>query len=152
MKPHAISPVIVLLLSICGFFPPASHAQTDSEEATRLVGTWEYVRSESLQDDGTWKETLAAPARIGVIMYTASGRMAVQIMLRDRGASGGYTAYFGTYDINAQEGFVTHHRAGHLNPDNVGDDAKRFYAFSGDRLTLTVAPARRNRLTWRRIP
>ena len=152
MKPPVIPPVIVLLLAVCGFLAPASHAQTDSEDAERFVGAWEYVRSESLQDDGTWTETSAAPARLGVIMYTASGRMAVQIMRRDRGASGGYTAYFGTYDVNAQKGFVIHHRTGHLNPNNVGDEAKRFYAFSGDTLTLTVAPARRGRLTWRRIP
>ena len=72
-------------------------------------------------------------------------------MRRNRATSGGYTTYFGPYEVNAREGYIIHHRTGHLSPDNVGVDAKRFFAFEGDRLTLTVAPQNRNRLTWQRI-
>ena len=154
MKRCITRAVVVLLLTFGEFVTPAAYGQTHSEDAARFVGAWEYVMSERRQEDGTWArvEGSAAPERIGVIMYTASGHMAVQIMRRNRGSSGGYTAYFGTYEVNAQEGFIIHHRTGHLNPDAVGDDAKRFYVFADDTLTLTVAPASRSRLTWRRLP
>ena len=41
-------------------------------------------------------------------MYSESGHMSVHIMRRDRGPTGGYTAYFGTYHVDAGEGFVIH--------------------------------------------
>ncbi len=63
----------------------------------------------------------------------------------------GYAAYFGAYDIDERGGFVVHHRHGHLRPNQVGVDAKRFFEFAGNELTLTVAPARNVRLTWRRV-
>ena len=141
----------VTLAVIVGCLAPAVHAQSDAEVAAQFVGAWEYVRSESRQDDGSWERTESPPDRVGVIMYSPTGQMSVHLMRSDRGESGGYTAYFGPYDVNAQEGFIIHHRTGHLNPDNVGVDAKRFFAFEGDTLTLTVAPENRNRLTWRRV-
>ena len=148
----AFAVLSVPLVIVCWFLAPASHAQSDSGVAARFVGTWELVTSEARQADGTWipVEGSAPPDRIGIIMYSESGHMAVQIMRRDRGASGGYTAYFGTYHVNAREGFVIHRRAGHLNPDSVGSDARRFYTFFGNEVTLSGDPSR-SRLRWRRI-
>jgi hypothetical protein len=101
-----------------------------------------------------------------MIMYDPDGHMSAQIMNRHRpsfteddlsgrsaeemrGILAGYTAYFGTYEIDEDGGFVIHKRQGHLNPNRLVD-AKRFFEFTGDELTLTVAPARNLRLTWRR--
>ena len=142
----------VTLLVMSGFLAPASYAQTDSEVAARFIGAWELVRSESRQADGSWTpvENSGPPERIGIIMYSESGHMSVHIMRRDRGPTGGYTAYFGTYHVNAGEGFVIHRRAGHLSPDSVGTDARRFYTFSETDLTLSGNPTR-SRLRWRRI-
>jgi hypothetical protein len=136
----------------------------------QFVGTWELVSIESRGSDGEW-----APAEgrlgahpMGMIIYDAAGHMAVQIMSPERptfssndlsertaeelaGAIAGYVAYFGTYDVDEGEGFVIHHREGHLRPNQVMVDAKRFFEFAGNELTLTVAPAREVRLTWRRI-
>jgi hypothetical protein len=103
-----------------------------------------------------------------MIIYDASGHMSGQIMNPDRPTFSsddlsvltaeelrdilaGYTAYFGTYEIDESGGFVMHQRLGHLNPNRVVVDAKRFFEFSGDELTLTVAPARNLKLTWRRV-
>lgn len=61
----------------------------------------------------------------------------------------GYTAYFGTYEVNEREGYVIHHRKGHLDPTQVGTDAKRFFKFTGDRLILTPS-SREARLIWKR--
>ena len=141
----------VILVVLVGYLAPASHAQSDADVAAQFVGAWEYVMSETLQDDGTWVQVEAPPDRIGLIVYTSTGHMTVHLMRRDRGTSGGYTAYFGPFEVHAQDGYVIHHRTGHLDPDNVGVDAKRFFSLAGDTLTLTVAPENRNRLTWRRI-
>ena len=61
-----------------------------------------------------------------------------------------YIAYFGTYEVNEREGYVVHHRRGHLGPTQVGTDAKRFFKFTGDRLILTPQ-SREARLIWKRI-
>lgn len=96
----------------------------------------------------------------GMIMYDAHGRMAVQIMQRDRPALPksrtaenalgdyatilrGYIAYFGTYDVDETARTVTHHLQGSLFPDWVGTDLVRQYEFSNDNqmLILTTAPS-----------
>ena len=61
----------------------------------------------------------------------------------------GYSAYFGTYDVNEVEGYVTHRREGHIVPDQVGTDVKRFYVFEGN--TLTLMPNRDRRLRWKKL-
>jgi len=90
-------------------------------------------------------------------MYDASGHMSVQIMRPDRPAfaSGdhlkgtpeeiksafkGFVAYYGTYEINEEEGTVTHHLEGSLFPNWVGTELKRFFEFSGNQLTLSTPP------------
>ena len=90
-------------------------------------------------------------------MYDEFGNMSVHIMNPERavypsrGLSAqtaeqlretlrGYVAYFGTYEINERESYVVHHRRGHLSPNQVGVDAKRFFEFDRDRLTLIFAP------------
>ena len=66
-----------------------------------------------------------------------------------------YTSYFGTFTVNEAEGFVTHHLEGSLNTHGAGSDYKRFYTFSGNRLTLQP-PAGDNgnqtELTWEKLP
>jgi hypothetical protein len=108
-------------------------------------------------------------------MYDSAGNMAVQIMRRDRphfpppdenddlpidafkAYCGnqptilclGYGGYFGTFDVDETEGSVTHHLIGAFVPNDVGTDAKRFYKFEGD--TLTLMPSRNLRLLWKRL-
>ena len=100
-------------------------------------------------------------------MYASGGHLKVQLMRRNRRpfatesrrdvlpeeakeALLGYTAYFGTFSINAEEGTVTHHRVGHIVPNQVAVDGTRFYRFNGDMLTLTL-PGRSIRLIWKRL-
>ena len=79
-----------------------------------------------------------------------SGYMAVHLMRPDRrpyegprptaleahAAMGGYAGYFGPFTVDAEEGVVVHHRAGHLSPGNVGVDAPRAFEFRDDQLIL----------------
>jgi hypothetical protein len=66
-----------------------------------------------------------------------------------------YSSYFGTFTVNEAEGFLTHHLEGSLNTLGAGSDYKRFYTFSGNRLTLQP-PAGENgnktQLTWEKLP
>ncbi|MGH9714934.1 MAG: lipocalin-like domain-containing protein [Candidatus Acidiferrales bacterium] len=105
----------------------------------------------------------------GILIYTATGHMAAEIM-RDprpafhagyenasaeeiRNAFEGYYAYFGTYHVNVREMTVTHHLEGSLRPAEIGRDYVRTYKLLGDQLTLNPVREGRKlqvRLTWER--
>ena len=156
--------------------PPAEMAEVASAGAdvpatdanNQFAGAWRLVRIERRDADGE----LAAPLiedRLGYIIYDASGHMGVTLMQPDRPLFAGneptpeealaalstYTSYFGTFTVNEAEGFVTHHLEGSLNPRGTGSDYKRFYRFSGDRLTLQPPVGEngvKSELTWERLP
>jgi hypothetical protein len=156
--PVAVALVISVSLTVDG-----------TEEAEDFVGTWKLERTEQRDDTGEWTQSSGrlGPPTVGYLMYDSGGNMAVQIMRSDRprfasdvrnevtpdeakAAVQGYTAYFGTYSVDKEEGSVTHHRIGNLVPNLVGVDARRFYSFQGERLTLTL-PSGDARLIWRRL-
>ena len=148
----------------------AEQSQTTVSVSEQFPGTWELLSIERLNSEGNWVSTAGqlSGSSIGMLMYDEFGNMSVHIMNPERavypspGLSAltaeqlretlrGYVAYFGTYEINERESYVVHHRRGHLSPNQVGVDAKRFFEFDRDRLTLFVAPSRNLRLTWRRL-
>lgn len=134
----------------------------------QFVGTWELLSVERKNAQGTWSPSVGQLTNsVGVLMYDEFGRMSVHIMNLDRNVTAnrsseltedelrnllrGYVAYFGDYEINEAESYVVHHRRGHLYPNQVGVDAKRFFEFSEGKLILTVAPSRNFRLIWQRV-
>ena len=157
----------VLIFAATGLMS-ATVVQAGAEDA--FVGTWDIEVIEAKRADGSWSP--ATGGRLGVrplgyIMYDSGGRMAVQIMRRDRpeftsedrargtaeelkAAFAGYAAYFGTFEVNEEESYVVHHRMGHLFPNDATVEVKRFYELSGDQLILTL-PSGELRLTWRRL-
>jgi len=132
---------------------------TLSEAAKRFVGAWRYI--------GTTIDGKPFPGRganpKGMIYYTASGHMGVQVAPdRERPKAGkdmtaeearnaleNYIAYFGTYTVDECAGLVTHQRAASVQP---GDAAQvvRAYEFAGDRLILRP-PGSTQEITWKRI-
>ena len=152
--------------------PGTAAAQESMRDREKFVGTYRLITTEVKDErSGEWAETPNFN-RIGYITYADTGHMGVHIMPRNRppfssnpptGAEAqvalqGYTAYFGSFTVDDQEQFVVHHRFGQLNPGGVVD-AKRFYDFESDRLTLTPAPAAgggkaaaTHRLIWERLP
>jgi hypothetical protein len=117
--------------------------------ASRLQGAWRYV--------GTTYDGKARDDRgdhpPGIIIYDASGHMAVQITpVRERRASAPmsqFLAYFGTYSIDERAGTVTHHREGDLRADGE-IEAVRQYRFDGDRLILSPVGSTQD-IIWERI-
>ncbi len=140
----------------------------------QFAGSWKLVSSEFQLADGKSVFPYGRCA-VGMLSYGTDGKMSVQIMRSDRPvfvsgdiargapeeirtAFDGYLAYFGTYEVNASDSTVIHHIEGSLFPNWVGQDQKRYYEFSGNRLLLRTPPmpARRDTtltgvLTWERI-
>ena len=153
--------VALVALSACG-----GGATADPE--SQFAGAWTLVKIEQFDADG---ELRASPIeeRVGYIIYDAAGYMGVTIMQPDRrpyastqltteeglASYSTYSSYFGTFTVNEAEGFLTHHLEGSLNTLGAGSDYKRFYTFSGNRLTLQP-PAGENgnktQLTWEKLP
>ena len=118
------------------------------EEGRRFLGFWEIDRIERRTLDGA--EIPMEQFAAGYLIYTPSGYMAVHLMRPDRrlyqgprptaleahAALGSYASYFGPFSVNAEEGIVVHHRAGHLDPGSIGVDAPRAFEFRDDQLIL----------------
>jgi hypothetical protein len=113
-------------------------------------------------------------APLGYLIYDAAGHVAAQLAARDRPAIicdtmpgpieannnaniGGYTAYFGRYQVDTTTGIVTHHLEGALAPRDIGRRLTRRFRVVGDTLTIQFEPGgsadtRRTRtLIWRRM-
>ena len=148
-----------------------------ADDAARLIGAWEAVEDQGLSPEG---EIVARDTTVvGLLVYTPEGRVAVQLMYQDRpdvstagdvpstgvglgqihwGAEAAqtaidtYDAYFGTYEVDAEQDVVTHVVVGELRPPGVGARYRRHFEFRGDELWLTPAdPAEHWRVVWRRV-
>ncbi len=128
---------------------------------SNFVGTWELLLIEERTETGDWisARRFGGSRPFGVLMYDDQGNMAVQITTDPRNTEtsadrpefiNGYVAYYGTYEINANDETITHHRRSHVNAEVANLSVVRYFRFSDDTLTLTVAPEQSLRLTWRR--
>lgn len=127
-----------------------------------FVGTWELASIERRSETGEWVQSLLEECGtpVGILMYDDKGYMAGQMTMSPRSTDcpadrpnwvNGYTAYYGTYEINLEEGTVTHHRRNHINPAVGNLSVQRYFRFEGDMLTLTIAPERLARFNWVRV-
>jgi hypothetical protein len=130
-----------------------------------FTGAWRVVSVEDRQPDGSLSYPYGEqPA--GLLLYDETGRMSVQIMRRDRqylssddwanvsaeeikSAVEGFTAFFGTYEINEAEAIIIHRVEGHVLPNSVGKELKRRYEFSGNQLILK--PSATRSVIWERV-
>lgn len=140
-----------------------------------LVGTWQLVSRNDRDSTGRIiGETTLGAAPIGYLIYDAAGHVAAQLSARDRsglvcdstGLSpdpnnnaniGGYSAYFGRYEIDAKAGTVTHVLEGALAPADAGKRLRRRFRLVGDTLTIQFEPMasdgghRTRTLVWHRV-
>jgi hypothetical protein len=122
----------------------------------QFIGTWKLVSFEFRDSNDNVTYPFGKDA-IGVITYDQVGYMSVQLMIVDRprflsddpqrgtpdeikAAFEGFISYFGTFTVSESDRTVTHHLDGSSFPNWVGGDQKRFYKFSGNRLTLSTPP------------
>ena len=121
---------------------------TAARDDAAFLGFWEIDRIERQTLDG--REVPTTQYAEGYLIYMPSGHMAVHLMRPDRvpygglqptaaeadGAMRSYLSYFGPFRVHAAEGVVVHQRAGHLNPNDVGIDARRAFEFRDGQLIL----------------
>ena len=150
--------------------PVQDTTESELHGSELLVGTYRFVGREVKAADGSWQPAEDSDST-GYITYSDRGYMGVHVMPNGRTPFGdsqptpeeaqdalrGYAAYYGPYTVNASEGYVTHHRAGQIDPGGVVD-AKRFFDIDGDRLILTPADANGGKseatrhILWERLP
>jgi hypothetical protein len=130
-----------------------------------FIGAWRLVAFEEVGPDGEVIYPYGQDAA-GLLIYDSSGRMSVQIMRRDRAPLStadwqglraeeikniieGFTAFFGSFEVDAANGIVIHRVEGHVLPESVGKVLRREFTFSGDLLILKPSPSRR--VIWERV-
>jgi lipocalin-like protein len=101
-----------------------------------LVGTWKLLSFESQSAAGDISRPFGEHAH-GLLMYDSHARMSVVLMRADRptfvwgdpargtpeeikAAFGGFSAYYGAYNIDTKRRTVTHHIEAHSFPNWVG--------------------------------
>lgn len=130
--------------------------QNPSQAAQAIIGAWRLISFEIERNDGTVIRPFGTDAQ-GSIIYTDSGRFSAQVMRRGRPpfAAGdqmrgtpeeieasykGCISYYGSYNLDADLGFVIHQVEGSLFPNWEGGGQKRFFEFSESRLKLSTPP------------
>jgi hypothetical protein len=138
--------MILLALSIACLIPAAFGADTAADLQSKFVGSWKLISIEGPNRTGT---------SVGMLTYDDTGHMSVRIVRGDRPgfpngrakatdkekafAFDSYTAYYGTYTFEPENGVVIHHLEGSLSPGQIGQDNIRYFELQGSRLTLSVA-------------
>ena len=139
-------------------------------EAEQFHGFWAIDRFERQSPDGN--DLPVEQYADGYLAYLPSGQMAVQLMRPDRrryegprptmpeaeAAMSTYLSYFGPFSFEPDGEAVVHRRDGHLDPGQVGTDARRPFAFRDGQLVLqppasTDAEGREGRTSvfWNRV-
>jgi hypothetical protein len=126
----------------------AAHSERD-----RFVGAWQSVSITDMRPDGTEVPDLyLGPHPTGMLIYNASGFVCGGNMNPDRkkwtnpskgtreelaAAAEGYDSYCGTYSVDPEKKRIIHHVQISLDPNMIGVDLERTYAFDGERLKLS---------------
>jgi hypothetical protein len=120
----------------------------------RFIGVWKLICCQRRSKDGSI-EFPYGEKPVGRIAYDNAGRMSAILMRQGRISTlvPGFTAYFGTFDVDEATTTVIHHVQASLVPDWVGRDLRRTYRFHENRLTLTALTENAAaELLWEREP
>lgn len=116
-----------------------------------LVGTWNLVSLEEVDAAGKVHKQDCS----GLFVFTSDGKASVQVQYREADkdsaySQGAYEASYGSYHVDSSSIF-TFHIDGALVRTLIGNDLKRAYKISGNRLTVTSTnPAEHWKVVWER--
>ena len=135
--------------------PVLSKRKDSKEVLEQFVGNWRLVSFESFGQNGE----VTRRDMVGRIMYDKDGNMAAQLMPTnsrqepENGRVPGYVAYFGTYEVDVDEGTVTHLPEGAVFTRWVSGELLRYFEFRDERLLLSLKNDGRvtGTLTWERV-
>jgi len=145
--------------------PPLNAPPLDTSFANQFIGTWKLIAIHEM-DTATGVEAPATRgAAQGQLIYSANGRLSVQIERTGRdqapqGSADGFSSYFGRWQLLPAEKCIVHFQDGNLNFAQAGQAAKRYYAFDSEgHLSLATPATKRNDgrtlssiFIWERIP
>ena len=157
MRSRMLATFAVLALSTA---TASSHGAPD---AAALIGSWKLVSYED-RDANSASVYPYGKAPAGLLVYDATGHMAIQIMTTPPPdvASGdwnlftvkekialydAYIAYFGRYEVDSARKIVIHLPEADLSRLYIGRREERHYELAGDRLVL-AATWTQNGKTW----
>lgn len=149
-------------------FPPPSN-----NLSATMQGVWWLETREDWTKEGQRRiDPILGSDPIGILSY-AKNHFAAQFMKRNRNdgadnqvtyvgqnntvAIDGYDAYFGTYEVNEENGKVSHTLIGSISPSNIGITVSRDLRVEENKLmiqletTTTQGELIIRTLTWRRI-
>jgi hypothetical protein len=160
----------VVILSGLGIGIADAQTQHDSTACaaaagTSVVGTWELVSLSWTMPDG--RSVLPWGNAPGRLIYDLNGNMMGIVMHERRNAAqigstpapetqSQFSAYFGTYRIDAANGLIIHQVTGSLNGANASGELRRSFKIEDGMLILGFTanqdgvPVSR-RLVWKRI-
>ena len=127
--------------------------EMDRDILAHVIGSWKLVSFNIRDQLGNTTFPFSKDAQ-GRITYEANGRMAVQVLNPNRPklstqdplaapeaeirtAFGEFTAYYGTFSVNAAKKTITHHIEAALLPNWSGTTQERHFEFDGTRLSLS---------------
>jgi Lipocalin-like domain len=140
--------------------------------AAKLFGVWRLVSTEQRMADGTRRPSRKfGPHGVGFLFYSYPNRMCAMLVDPSRAhwkseddptaeelraTFDHFNAYTGTFEVNAQEGFLVHHIEVGIVPNETGESAKRYFQFVDEQLVLRPAPPLPNSmleytLTWAKV-
>jgi YD repeat-containing protein len=147
---------LLLLLPAIGDVSAQSGPSAKVPGAARFVGTWKLLYRDAAGRSGESVHTVET----GRLTYDERGNMTVQVAREGREkltsssepreVMSTYTAYWGSYVVDAAKGTITHQIEGSLSPGMIGRPSPHRYEFSnGDqRLALTSPGSTSN---WERL-
>jgi len=121
-----------------------------------VLGIWKLISLQTEADDGTVTYPFGRDVA-GLLMIDAKGYFSVQLMDTKRPSfkSGdprdgtpeelktafeNYIGYYGTFDLDETKAAVIFHVRGAWLPNWIDTDQIRYYALSGNRLSISTAP------------
>jgi hypothetical protein len=143
---------VLMLLACCEAFGDAS-IQNRPSARSQILGAWELESRTVRAAGGILLDPVLGTEPLGRLFYEASGHMMLQMMRQGRSQAMsvlsnpkdsnnprivlGYDSYFGTFQVNAPAGTITHHVQGSLFPEDLGKDFVRQFKIDGNTFTLS---------------
>lgn len=136
------------VVSIAAALAAASLAQQKETKAPklrkRLIGTWHLVKIDSPTTDGRLQPSLP----IGLLIFTADGHQAVQLMypkeastLNNKFVHDGYEASFGMFDVDETKHLLHYHPVASATRDALVGTEELLRLTFPDSKHLVVRPA-----------
>jgi hypothetical protein len=150
--------------------PTHARESSNSGPSAQFLGSWSLISFEHVLRSGQVQRPFGDHPT-GLILYQADGHMSAQVSAGKSASLASedpleasaeeasaawrrYFGYWGTFEVSAERGTVTHRVEGSMFPNWIGSEQVRFFRFEGaDRLILEAETSSgRSTLLWQGTP